>query len=230
MNAGFLSGIFASSVLGSIHCAGMCGPFVAFFAGGRAGLWPHLAYHGQRALMYTALGALGGAFGSGVNELWRETTGLQVAALLASVLTILWGLTALFPGTHFGRLLRFLPQGGAGRLVKLGRRAPTTRAFLLGTFTPLLPCGMLYAFVTLAAGTGHIAHGALTMFVFFLGTLPGLLGLGSLSATLGRWLGARLPRLLGASLVAIGLWGLYERGPALYRGALGEEHHACHGR
>jgi uncharacterized protein len=240
MSPPFLAGIFASSLLGSLHCASMCGPFVAFYSGGQSSFKPHFVYHAQRAVMYSALGAVGGAVGSGLNQFAPASSGVPIAALVASALTILWGLSALLPRARLARILpslaralpglaRFLPSLASSKLVQLRARAPVTRAFLLGAFTPLLPCGLLYAFVTLAAGTGSAVYGALTMFVFFLGTLPGLLGLGALVTRLGPWLGARVPRLLGTSLVLIGLWGLYERAPAFW--ALGQEGNppACHG-
>jgi uncharacterized protein len=226
MNPGFLAGILGASVLSSLHCAGMCGPFVAFYSAGATSPRPHLVYHLQRALTYTTLGAIAGALGSGLDALGEGLGTLRIAALVASVLTVLWGVMALVPRLSFGRLFpSFLP----GRLIQLKSRAPTTKAFVLGLSTPLLPCGTLYAFVTLAAGTGSAANGALTMFTFFVGTLPGLVGLGALTTRLGSWLGARLPRLLGAALVVIGFFGVYERSQSLLNTPADADAKSCHG-
>jgi len=46
------------------------------------------------------------------------------------------------------------------------------RAYLIGLATTLLPCGWLYTFVVVAAGTGSALAGANVMFVFWVGTIP----------------------------------------------------------
>ncbi|MEO8000019.1 MAG: sulfite exporter TauE/SafE family protein, partial [Gemmatimonadaceae bacterium] len=56
-------GILTASMLGSIHCAGMCGPFVCFYAGGPAKpvqLRSHAWYNLGRLLSYLLLGATAG--------------------------------------------------------------------------------------------------------------------------------------------------------------------------
>ncbi|HXS19435.1 MAG TPA: sulfite exporter TauE/SafE family protein, partial [Polyangiaceae bacterium] len=85
------------------------------------------------------------------------------------------------------------------------------RASLLGTLTPLLPCGWFYAFALTAAGTARASHGALVMTVFWLGTVPALLGMGWIMSRWGGWLRTRLPLLTGALLIVIGLLGVVTR-------------------
>lgn len=226
MAPGFLVGVFGASLLASLHCAGMCGPFVAFYSASgtkRA----HVSYHVTRAIMYSSLGALAGAFGSGVDLMGRELGALRLAALVASALTIAWGVLAFVPRARLGGLI---PAFAPNRLITLKRKGAVTKATVLGLTTPLLPCGTLYAFVTLASGTGSAQSGALTMLVFFLGTLPGLVGLGALTARLGHWFGARLPRALGATLIVIGLFGVYERSRGLMALDRAPEGESCHGQ
>src|SRR6266700_1728996 len=60
--------IFAASVLGSFHCAGMCGAFLALASGDASGGWrKHMrlqgAYHVGRLISYLALGAAAGSVG-----------------------------------------------------------------------------------------------------------------------------------------------------------------------
>ncbi len=227
MTLGLLAGVLGASLLASAHCAGMCGPFVAFYSVGARSGRAHLVYHGERALMYSALGALAGAVGGGLDLLGERAGLFRVAALVASVLTVLWGALAFVPRA---RLLKFIPSFLPERLVQLKRKDAVTKAAVLGLTTPLLPCGTLYAFVTLSAGAGGPLEGALVMFVFFLGTLPGLLGLGALSAHIGRFLGARLPRVMGAVLVMVGLFGIYERSRAFRLVGGGEAQVSCHGQ
>ena len=62
--------VLGASLLGSAHCAGMCGGFVAFYAGGAASLrgraaWScHLAYNGGRLAAYATLGGAAGLLGA----------------------------------------------------------------------------------------------------------------------------------------------------------------------
>ncbi len=210
-----LASVFTASLLGSLHCAGMCGPFVAVYAAAgrgsssRASNAPlHLAYHLGRALTYGLVGALGGAIGSFVD--WAgEAAGIaQVAAIASSCLLVLWGLSLIFPVLK----MRTPWDGILGRrLVQLKRRPPVVRASVLGALTPLLPCGWFYAFAVTAAGTGSLARGATLMIVFWLGTVPALVGMGAVMSRLGQTLRGRLPVLTGMALIALGVFGVASR-------------------
>ena len=103
------------------------------------------------------------------------------------------------------------------RLVAVARRAreqpPLARAALLGLSSALLPCGWLYAFVVLAAGTGSAGRGALLLAAFWSGTLPALLGLGlGVQRLTQRWR-AQLPRLSAVLLLGLGAYTLVHRWP-----------------
>jgi sulfite exporter TauE/SafE len=78
-------------------------------------------------------------------------------------------------------------------------------------FTPLLPCGWLYAFVLTAAGTGGVLSGLSVMTAFWLGTVPALLGMGTVLAHAGQSGRRRLPMLTGMTLIVLGLWGVFSR-------------------
>ena len=69
---------------------------------------------------------------------------------------------------HPGFVLRIGAR--VNRLVR--ERPPVARALLLGLFSTLLPCGWLYAFAVLAAGTGGPWTGMLVMAAFWAGTVP----------------------------------------------------------
>jgi sulfite exporter TauE/SafE len=47
-----------------------------------------------------------------------------------------------------------------------------TAAFLAGVFTGFIPCGLVYAFLALAAATGDIVRAWLVMVTFGAGTVP----------------------------------------------------------
>jgi sulfite exporter TauE/SafE len=203
--------ILVASLLGSPHCAGMCGGFVAFYTGQSTDgpTWPaHFAYNAGRFLSYVTLGAIAGALGAGINQIGAAAGIARAAAIGAGLLMVGWGIATLLISRGVrvplvsGRLLGRVSQHLIGRL---GGHPPAARALLLGLFTTLLPCGWLYAFVATAAGTGSVAGGSLAMAAFWLGTVPMMAGLGLAGQRIFGPLRRHLPAITAAALVIIGL-------------------------
>jgi hypothetical protein len=104
-------------------------------------------------------------------------------------------------------------------LRKLAFRLPKLRAgskspLIVGLLNGLMPCGPLQAMQIYALSTGSPAKGALSMFLFSLGTVPLMFGLGALSSVLGKKFyhkvmtaGAALVVVLGLSMFSQG-WSL----------------------
>jgi len=213
-----LLAVFAASLVGSLHCAGMCGGIVALCSRRGAGVVDQLCYHGARGLTYTLVGALAGGLGS-VFAIGGRLLGLQRAvAVVAGVALIGAGAYTLWraAGGRAPRLLtRLVPrlQAGVGKAVAAGADLPPrTYAALLGLLTPLLPCGWLYVFALAAAGTASPLSGAAVMATFWLGTVPILFALAlglRAAANRARKLG---PALAGLVLVAVGALLVAERG------------------
>ncbi len=219
-----LLAVLSASLLGSMHCAGMCGPFCGIaVSGGRsraeaAGL--HTAYHGGRLLTYSLVGAAAGAAGA-LLDLASTLAGLQPIALaLAGGVMVLFGLAELARHQNWNlglaRFGHWRPPAGWTKLVQRGqrfaaRRSALPRALTIGLLTTLLPCGWLYAFVVTAAGAGGAWQGAAVMAVFWLGTLPVMLSLGIGVRKLGGVFGERLPVATAVALIAVGLLTLSGR-------------------
>lgn len=218
---GLVAAIFVASVLGSLHCAGMCGAFVAFAVAdstGRPGQRAMLsvAYHGGRLTTYTALGVAAGSVGA-LLDMGGALAGISRAAMiLAGSVMVLFGISAAMAA--FGkRPLRMPIPKVMQRLLMAGQRAamqlsPLRRALTIGLLTTLLPCGWLYAFAAVAAGTASPWLGGLTMAVFWAGTLPVLVSLGVGVQQLSGALGKRLPHATAVMLILVGLWALIGRG------------------
>ena len=212
-----LLGVLAASLLGSVHCAAMCGTFACMYAGrtgsnGRDGIGPwrgHAAYHGGRLVSYVLLGGFAGAIGARVNDLGRLTGLGRAAAVVAGTLMVIWALDRI--AGSFGMRSRLMSapawmQRTMGRVLLLGRNASaTSRALLIGLVTTLLPCGWLYAFVAVAGSTGSAGGGATVMAVFWVGTVPMLLAVG---AGVARLFGAFARRLPVASAIVVLLLGV----------------------
>lgn len=228
MVSGWLS-VLGASLLGSLHCVGMCGGLVSFYAAGeraRGGSpWRlHLAYHLTRATAYALLGAAAGQLGSALNTLGSSLGFGALGAALALLAILSWGLPIVLGTRARVRLLEL--RRGRSLGARLGARAvaavssvfmssvfmssvlqrvrdrpPLWRASALGLSSALLPCGWLYAFVVLAAGTGSVLHGAGLLVAFWAGTVPALLGLGIGIERISPSMRARLPRISAALIV-----------------------------
>jgi sulfite exporter TauE/SafE len=204
--------VLGASLLGSAHCATMCGGFVCFFSGqqgARPGPMTHAAYHGGRFVAYVLLGLAAGTAGAGF-DLAGRMAGLQrPAAVLAGVLLVLWGGVGLASAAGIGRGATAAPAGFrrllTSAIAALADKPPMVRALTIGLLTALLPCGWLYVFVATAAGTGSTTGGALVMAAFWAGTVPVLAGVGALAQRASGPLRARLPLLTAAALVVLGL-------------------------
>jgi sulfite exporter TauE/SafE len=211
--------IFTASILGSFHCAGMCGAFLAVatgdLGGGGAGR-PFLqtAYHAGRLVSYLCLGAAAGAAGGMINIAGGLAGIRPLAATLAGAVMILFGLRSLLRADGFH--LRINLPARWTRVVQNGhrfafKRAPVSRALTIGLLTTLLPCGWLYSFAITAAGTGSAFKGMLAMTAFWLGTLPALVLVGAGVKRILGPLGKRLPAVTCLVLVVAGLYTLLGR-------------------
>lgn len=208
--------VFLASLVGSLHCAGMCGGIVALCVNGTEVTprrsftrWqPHAAYNFGRLLTYASLGAVSGLIGSAI-DLGGSALGFsRVAIILAGGAMILIGLIALLRtrGMTFGCIR---PPRFVAKLLQLGvsaarRLPPTRRSLIIGLLTGFLPCGWLYAFVIASAGTGSAALGAVTMTAFWLGTVPVMLGLGLGAQSIAGPLKKHVPALSAIALLLVG--------------------------
>ncbi|MFN8574188.1 MAG: sulfite exporter TauE/SafE family protein [Gemmatimonadaceae bacterium] len=237
-----LLGILAASLLGSMHCAGMCGGFVCFYAGtpndadGHGAWGAHAAYNLGRLITYLTLGAVAGALGGSLDKAGALMGISRLAAVVAGTMLVLWGTTTVLALRGI-RMPSIFPsaQSRLGAPIAAAVRAlrnqpPVVRALGTGVVTTLIPCGWLYTFVATAAGTGHVAAALGVMVVFWMGTLPVMVGLGIGAQKAFGPLRRRLPALSAAAVMVLGLLSLTGRlhppgMPGMSQGA-----HAMHGQ
>lgn len=219
---GTAAGVFVASLVGSVHCAGMCGGFVCFYAGseptGAAGgtaprlLHAHALYNVGRLLSYLTLGAVAGAIGARVSALGVLAGVQQGAAIVAGALMVAWALSTLATqrGVSLGTVRAPLVwQRALGRVLHAVREQPVARrALLTGFLTTLLPCGWLYVFVATAGGTGSVWSAMSLMAVFWLGTVPALVAVGVGAQTILAPFRRRLPLVSATVVLVMGLWSM----------------------
>jgi sulfite exporter TauE/SafE len=215
-----LLAVLGASLLGSVHCAAMCGGFVCMYsglsarrhdatAGARRSVAPHVAYNGGRLVSYLVLGAVAGALGSRVDQLGGLAHIGRLAAIVAGVLMAVWGssrlLAALGVRVPQPAVPRVLQTTLGSALLRLRGRSAIVRGAATGLLTTLLPCGWLYVFVATAAGSGRVRDAMLVMLFFWLGTLPMMTAVGFGAQRLFGTFQRRLPLVSAGAAVVLGL-------------------------
>ena len=211
--------VLAASLVGSPHCAGMCGGFAWLAAPGQGPrMRPLIGYHGARLAGYAALGALAGLLGEAVNRLGALAGLGRLGAVLAGATMLAWGVTAVLRAAGVRVPGLRVPAGGpwSALLGRVRSWPGDARAMALGLFTALLPCGWLYVFVAMAAAAGGPLAGAALMLVFWAGTLPAFALLGMLMQRAAGPLRRHLPLVTGAALIIVGAATMFGRGPSLH--------------
>lgn len=193
---------------GSGHCAAMCGPLVALAnprgpnASTRALTQHTILYHGGRIATYAALGALIGLTGSALASagLGRALAFAAAAAVLLQALAAWHAFRGGAHGAIGGLVTRAI--GRAGSWMRQHRIAGPA---VFGALTGLLPCGLVYAALTAAAGFGNVAESALFMVAFGAGTAPLLATVGLSAGRIERHVPARLRKIAPLALAAVAI-------------------------
>jgi len=221
--------VFVVGLLGSVHCAGMCGgivgalslapprvrpgaPVIALHAVDARPAARTLAYNAGRIASYATAGALAGGLAGGAAR-WSALPLLQEAAYVAAnLMLVALGLYLMDLWRGVARI-----EAGGRRLWQhvfplLGRVGPPDtagRMFVAGALWGWLPCAMVYSVLVTAMLSGSGGQGAAVMLAFGLGTLPMTMALGLAGARLRGWLQKSAVRLAcGATVLGFGLLGL----------------------
>ena len=195
--------------VGSAHCLGMCGGISGLFAlhssvrGLHRQLPMALVYNAGRLASYAILGFTVAAVGSRFAAL-APAVGKPVR-LIAGTVIILIGLQIAFNVRALGFLERM--GGAAWSYVSplAGRLLPVDnlpRALGLGLLWGLIPCGLVYSMLLVAATSLRAVDGGLVMVAFGIGTTPAMLLTGLGAARLAQLMQDRRTRL-GAGLLIV---------------------------
>ena len=196
---------------GGPHCVAMCGAACAGLgqAAGTRQAQALGAFQLGRLLGYSLLGALAALSVQGLGWLSTQSAAIRPLWTLLHVGAMALGLVLMVQA----RQPVWLDQS-ARRLWARVRRFHERRGawvpLVVGALWALMPCGLLYSALMVAALTAQPIEGAATMALFALGS--------SVSLWLGPWLWLRLQslgdgawgmRLAGAALFGVSAWGLW---------------------
>ena len=198
-------------VAGGPHCIAMCGAACAGIGHAAAprGTQAISIFQLGRVIGYSAMGALAAATMQGLGWLTVQSAALRPVWTMVHVAAVLLGLSLLV----LARQPVWL-ETGARRVWARVRSATQSMGMAaplgLGIAWALLPCGLLYSALLVAALAGSVVDGALVMALFALGS--------GLSLWVGPWLLLRLGasgrdawsmRIAGLALLLTAAWGLW---------------------
>ena len=196
---------------GGPHCVAMCGAACAGI--GRSGngqntrsMW---AFQAGRVVGYSALGGLAAASIQGLGWLSIHAAALRPVWTLFHVAAALLGLMLVWQARQ-PVWLEDSARAVWGKVRSVTASSGGSAPLVLGVLWSLLPCGLLYSALLVAAMSGSVLEGAGVMALFALGS--------SVSLMAGPWLWLRLRRqgsgqwairLAGLALFATSLWALW---------------------
>jgi sulfite exporter TauE/SafE len=181
---------FIIGLVGSLHCAGMCGGIVSMLhTGQKISPQPSLrsawivstAFNGGRILSYAIAGALAATVGVSIIGLTGQQIGHTVMQMLGGLFMIALGLYL----TGWWNGLAVIEKLGLKVWQKLSPLArgvlPITSYFgalKAGMLWGWLPCGLVYSALVLVMSSGDPLTGAAAMLAFGIGTMPMLTAIG----------------------------------------------------
>ena len=190
--------LFIVGLLTSVHCITMCGGInlPQCIPSGISSqeniskakiIMPSFLYNAGRVISYSVIGFLLG----GIGMLLTGGSEVGVPMLLQGILKISAGLFMVIMGINmlgiFPFLRRLQIRFPKKSVIKINQKKITEkRPFFVGLLNGLMPCGPMQSMQIIALGSGNPVLGATAMLMFSLGTVPLMLGLGSLVSALGK--------------------------------------------
>lgn len=193
-----LSLMFIFGLLTSFHCMGMCGGIVISNSIRNNGGSSSVTYNIGRIISYTAIGAIAGSLGHAVNftGIWKG-----VVPILGGIFMVLLAIKYL---NLFPLLRHFnikMPAVFAKRI--FGGRY--NNSFIIGILSGLMPCGPLQMVQLYALSTKSIFIGAVSAFVFSLGTIPVLFAFGLINSAINKKYTRLVTRLSAVIVLILGI-------------------------
>jgi sulfite exporter TauE/SafE/copper chaperone CopZ len=198
--------LFVVGLLTGFHCISMCGGFIVSYTtknalNGHKSFTQHLIYGTAKVFSYALIGGLLGLLG-GFIAFNSQVRGL--IAILAGIFMVFYALSMF--GLKYFRRFQFNPKF-LRRAVSTNRpQSPYIGPLVTGLLTGLfIACGPLQAMYLYAIGSGSFSKGALSLAVFGIGTLPVLLGFGSLVTFISHKTTAKILKISALLVLILGL-------------------------
>ncbi|HHW31594.1 MAG TPA: heavy metal transporter [Clostridiaceae bacterium] len=201
--------LFFVGLLTSLHCIAMCGGInfsqcVSYKVDNGntsrlSKLKPSLLYNSGRVISYTIIGGIVGGLGSSISF---SGAAKGIVAIISGVFMVIMGLNML---NIFPWLRKFNP--GMPKIFgdKIHNNNGKYGPFYVGLLNGFMPCGPLQAMQIYALGTGSFAAGALSMFMFSIGTVPLMFGFGAVSTILSGKFTHKMMKVSAMLIIILGV-------------------------
>lgn len=209
---------FAMGLFSALHCLSMCGSIIGSLTlslrreirENKYQLIPFvLSYNIGRVASYSVVGYFAGLLHNVLMLPLGEGQGHRILQIVSALIMAGAGLhiAGWFPR------FAYIERAGAliwRRIEPIGRKLVPVetlpQALIFGMIWGWLPCGLVYAALTLAATAGNEVRSTLTMLFFGLGTLPTVIGIGIMTSLMVRLSSLRRFRqVAGISLIILAL-------------------------
>ncbi|MCR5319003.1 MAG: sulfite exporter TauE/SafE family protein [Treponema sp.] len=215
--------LFVTGLLTSVHCVAMCGginlsqslSFVGLSESStpfsRKIYLPSLLYNLGRLASYTLVGLVLGSVGfflGGINGGAGGDVSIPLSVqgclkLIAGVFMLLTGISLLGIFPFLRKVTPHLPSFLSKKIASV--QSKNLGPFIVGFLNGFMPCGPLQAMWVLALASGSPLYGALSMLFFCAGTVPFMLGLGSVVSILGKKYSGVVMKIGAVLIVVMGL-------------------------
>lgn len=165
---------------------------------------PLLHFNIGRLASYFILGGLVGVLGQSITLSTRMTGYMNIVVALIMLFLALSILEVIPKGSFPIRPPKKLSRW----IANLSESDHPAAPLALGAFTFFLPCGFTQSLQLVALASGSFMTGAMTMFIFALGTLPSLLGISAISSTATGNFSRIFLRFSGALVLLLALFNL----------------------
>jgi sulfite exporter TauE/SafE/copper chaperone CopZ len=203
--------LFLIGVLTSVHCVAMCGGICLSQCVPKTSdssvreskftaMRPSLLYNLGRVISYTAIGGIVGAIGSVVSFSGAMKGIVQI---LAGVFMVIMGVNML---NIFPWLRKFNPRMPKVFAKKIYAHKRSNSPLYIGLLNGLMPCGPLQAMQLYALSTGSPIKGAISMFLFSVGTVPLMFAFGALSSFLSKKFTSKMMTASAVLVVVLGVF------------------------
>ena len=170
---------------------------------------PHLRFNVGRIVWFGILGWILGLFGSVVK---MSPFVMSVVILIIGIVMLLLGLNLTNISPRLSAIPLALPTGNWFKKqdIKTAKSESAKRIKLLITWalTFFLPCGFTFAMQMYAIGTWSFWMGMAVMSLFAIGTLPGLLSIGSLTSIFKGKKAKVAYQAIGVLVILVGLFNI----------------------
>lgn len=203
---------FLIGLVGSIHCAGMCGGLV-MACGSKVS--NNISYQLGRLVSYSILAILSGVIGSYFSFTKSSPIYSIIPGVLIGIVFIWLGIKVFLVNSSRIKIpnivSKMIYSSWSKVLPQKGEVVTRSTSFSIGAFSILLPCGLLYGVILALGSFNSPLWALLCIFTFWLGTLPMMGFAPNLIKIVLTPVAKRLPIITSLVLILLGIGTILHR-------------------